>query len=54
MIEGEIFHEISHYGTQVEAQQVMCETEEQDFAPQEVHEEQHIAGEPASQPTHND
>ncbi|OAE31482.1 hypothetical protein AXG93_1670s1000 [Marchantia polymorpha subsp. ruderalis] len=42
-IEGEIYHEISHDGPLGAAPQMTGEAEEQDFALEEIHEEQHIA-----------
>ncbi|OAE31258.1 hypothetical protein AXG93_1962s1150 [Marchantia polymorpha subsp. ruderalis] len=53
-IEGEIYHAISHDGPQGGAPQMTGEAEEQDFVLEEVHEEQHIAGEPPPKPTHSD
>ncbi|OAE32229.1 hypothetical protein AXG93_4525s1100 [Marchantia polymorpha subsp. ruderalis] len=53
-IEGGIYHEISHDGAQGGASQMTDEAEEQDFALEEVHEEQHIAGEPPPEPAHCD
>ncbi|OAE35036.1 hypothetical protein AXG93_4867s1000 [Marchantia polymorpha subsp. ruderalis] len=43
----EIYHEISHEGPQGVAPQMTGEAEEQEFALEEFHEEQQIAGEPA-------
>ncbi|OAE28716.1 hypothetical protein AXG93_1617s1000 [Marchantia polymorpha subsp. ruderalis] len=53
-IEGEIYHEISHDGPEGGAPQMTGETEEQDFALEKIHEEQHIAGEPPPESSHND
>ncbi|OAE29325.1 hypothetical protein AXG93_3102s1520 [Marchantia polymorpha subsp. ruderalis] len=54
IIEGEIYHEISHDGPQGGAPQMTGKAEEQDFALEEVHEEQHIDCESPAEPTHID
>lgn len=53
-IKGEIYHEISHDEPQGGAPQMTGEAEEQDFALEEVHKKQHIAGEPQPKQAHSD
>lgn len=53
-IEEEIFHEISHDGSQGDAPQITAKVVEQDFALEEVYEEQHITSDSLPKPAHSD